>query len=171
MARISKAQLTVTLAAVAVLIVAARRETQIPETEMTVSAASEVVEAAPPIVGITDAIETEPEPPWSDEEVHAIARTLAGECYDDKENDKRLVCEVILNRVSDSRWGNTVLEVLEQEDQFLGYWSQGREISENDIEVAETALADWYANDCNALSEYLYFCSGDNRENVFRSEF
>ena len=31
--------------------------------------------------------------------------TLAGECYEDKEQDKRLVCEVILNRVSAGNFG------------------------------------------------------------------
>jgi len=29
--------------------------------------------------------------PFSEEEVEAISKTLAGECYDDKPNDKRLV--------------------------------------------------------------------------------
>lgn len=167
MARISKVQLTVTIAAVAVLSVAAYKGTQIPTMETTVSAASIDVKTAPPTIEI----EPKSNPLWNDEDVHAIAKTLAGECYEDKTHDKRLVCEVILNRVSDSRWENTVLEVLEQENQFLGYWSQGREISKNDIEVAERALADWYANGCNALSEYLYFSAGSNRENVFRSEF
>ena len=30
--------------------------------------------------------------PWSDEDVEAMVLTLAGECYEDKEQDKRLVC-------------------------------------------------------------------------------
>ena len=39
--------------------------------------------------------------PWTADDIEAIARTLSGECYEDKPGDKRLVAEVILNRVSD----------------------------------------------------------------------
>lgn len=100
-----------------------------------------------------------------------MALTLAGECYDDKEMDKRRVCEVILNRVSDGSWGDTVLEVIACGSQFNGYWKQSRPVTESDLEIAEQALADWYANGCEALSDYLYFCAGNNRENIFREEY
>ncbi len=108
---------------------------------------------------------------WTDEEIDAMVLTLAGECYDDKVQDKRLVCEVILNRVSDGRFGDSVLEVVSAPNQFAGYWEQSRPISDNDYDVASEALNDWYENDCEALSEYLFFVAGDNRENVFRSEY
>lgn len=113
-----------------------------------------------------------PEPdPWTDEDVEAIARTLSGECYEDKPHDKRLVAEVILNRVSNERWGDTVIEVVTQKSQFHGYWNPSRDISDNDREIAAQALRDWYANDCAALSEYLFFEAGPNRENVFRENY
>lgn len=96
-----------------------------------------------------------------------MALTLAGECYDDKEQDKRLVCEVILNRVSDSRFDNTIYEVLSAENQFNGFWHQSRPVSDNDLEVVHQALEDWYANDCRPLSNYYFFRAGDDRENVF----
>lgn len=121
-----------------------------------------------PSVIVIETLETKP---WTDQDVQAIALTLAGECYNDKVYDKRRVCEVILNRVSDGSWGDTVLEVLASSSQFNGYWKQNRPVSENDIEVAEQALSDWYANGCEALSDYLYFCAGENRENTFRSEY
>ena len=104
--------------------------------------------------------------PWTSEEVEAIARTLSGECYDDK-----LVAEVILNRVSAGRWGDTVIEVVTAKSQFHGYWKPGRDISDTDREIATQALRDWYANDCAALSEYLFFEAGPNRENVFRKTY
>lgn len=116
-------------------------------------------------------IEPLEEKPFSDEEVEAIVRTLAGECYDDKMADKRKVAEVIVNRVSDGGFGENVIDVVTAEGQFAGYWNQSRPISESDIQIAEETLTDWYANDCKALSEYLFFCSGPNRENVFRSEY
>lgn len=48
----------------------------------------------------SDGIVKVAQPQWRKDELHAIAQTLAGECYDDKELDKRRVCEVILNRAS-----------------------------------------------------------------------
>ncbi len=108
---------------------------------------------------------------WNKNELHAIARTLAGECYDDKELDKRRVCEVILNRVSNSKFANTILEVLTTPRAFNGYWRQSRPISKNDYAVAEKALQDWYDEGCKPLSEWLFFSKGSNRENVFRSNF
>ena len=122
--------------------------------------------STPPMVSAT------PEVPWSDEDVEAMVLTLAGECYEDKEQDKRLVCEVILNRVSAGNFGgDTVLAVVSAPNQFDGYWRQSRPVSENDYAVAEQALSDWYAGGCQPLSELLYFEAGENRENVFRSEY
>lgn len=109
--------------------------------------------------------------PWTDKELKAMVLTLAGECYDDKEKDKRLVCEVILNRVSSKDFDDTIIEVITKPHQFDGYWTQSRSVSENDYEVAMQALEDWYAGGCKPLSKYLYFEAGDNRENEFREEF
>ena len=108
---------------------------------------------------------------WSRDELQAIAQTLAGECYDDKELDKRHVCEVILNRVSNSKFANTILEVLKKPGAFNGYWKQSRPVSKNDYVVAEQALRDWYNGGCKPLSEWLFFSKGRKRENVFRSDF
>lgn len=128
-------------------------------------------EPNPPIYSQAPQIEPElpsAEPQWTDEELQAMALTLAGECYDDKELDKRRVCEVILNRVSDGRFGgNTIIEVLSAKNQFSGYWTQSRPVSENDLAIAEQALRDWYDNGCEPLSEYLFFSAGENRENSF----
>lgn len=109
--------------------------------------------------------------PWTEEDVLAIARTLSGECYEDKTQDKRLVAEVIVNRVSAGHFGDTVIDVVTSPYQFVGYWNPSREISESDMQIATETLRDWYANDCNALSEWLYFTAGDNRENNFRTEY
>jgi len=121
-----------------------------------------------PIIETEPIVETEP---FTDEEVEAIAKTLAGECYDDKLNDKRLVAEVILNRVSDGRFGESVIEVVSAKGQFIGYWKQSRPISDSDIEIAKETLREWYENGCEKLSEYLFFHSGPNRENVFRTQY
>ncbi len=108
---------------------------------------------------------------WTEEEVEAMARILAGECYEDKVQDKRLVCEVILNRVSNDDFSDTILDVLTEKNQFDSYWKQYRPVSKNDYEVVIQTLEDWYENDCKALSDYLFFEAGDNHENKFRKEF
>jgi hypothetical protein len=109
--------------------------------------------------------------PFSADEVEVIAQTLAGECYDDKLTDKRRVAEVIVNRASDGRFGETVVEVVTARGQFYGYWKRNRPVSESDVQIAEETLHNWYANDCKALSEYLFFRAGPNRENAFRVEY
>lgn len=108
---------------------------------------------------------------WTEEDVEAMARILAGECYEDKVQDKRLVCEVILNRVSNDDFGDTIFDVLTEKNQFDSYWKQSRPVSKNDYEVVIQTLEDWYENDCKALSDYLFFEAGDNHENKFRKEF
>ena len=108
---------------------------------------------------------------YSMEDVEAMALTLAGECYDDKPEDKRLVCEVILNRVSDGSFGDTPYEVCSAPYQFSGYEYQNRSVTENDYEIVYQALKGWHDNEYQALSEWLYFSAGDNRENVFREEY
>jgi spore germination cell wall hydrolase CwlJ-like protein len=109
--------------------------------------------------------------PWTDAELAAIARTLSGECYDDKAEDKRLVCEVILNRTSTCGFGDGVIGVVTKKKQFAGYWNPSRETSENDIAVAKKALEEWHEGGCAALSEWLFFSRGANRENEFREEY
>lgn len=137
---------------------------------------NEIVEAAVPVYESaqvsTDVVEEEiefeeVEPLWSEQDLAAITQTLSGECYDDKEHDKRRVVEVILNRVSDGRFGNSIYEVVSAKNQFVGYWNPSRPVSESDIRIAEQTLQNWFDNDCKPLSKYLYFKAGENRENLF----
>jgi spore germination cell wall hydrolase CwlJ-like protein len=140
-----------------------------PEPTRAPEASARTVTLSP---AVTYAPEPEPTPePWTAEDVAAIARTLAGECYDDRPADKRKVAETILNRVSAGRWGDTVAVVVTWPGQFRGYWSPSRDVSADDVRVAETALRDWYAGGCAPLSEWLYFGRGADRENVFRAEY
>ena len=109
--------------------------------------------------------------PWTDEDLNALALTLAGECYEDEIEDKRSVCEVVLNRVSDEDFdGDTVYQVVSSTKfgvQFEGYWHQSRNVTENDIEVAKSTLTDWYANGCKPFSDYRFFSAGDDNKNSF----
>ena len=140
-----------------------------------VKKASSEIALEPEITFLVEKTYADPAPvqqnPWADYELNAMARTLAGECYDDKAEDKRKVCEAILNRVVSPDFPNTILEVLTAENAFQGYWHQSRDITEDDLMIAETVLRDWYANGCRELSGWLYFSAGANRENVFRTTY
>lgn len=138
-----------------------------PETTNTICVAQPTIQVKPDVQIVAEA----PPDPWTEDELEAIVQTLAGECYDDMVQDKRLVCEVILNRASTAGFPDTVVDVLSYPNAFNGYWVQYREASENDYEVASQALRDWYDNDCQPLSNYLFFSAGENRENVFREEY
>ena len=129
---------------------------------------------------VTESVQKEKELPedeeildirYTMEDVEAMVLTLAGECYDDKPEDKRLGCEVILNRVSNGNFGDTPYEVCSAPYQFSGYAHQSRPVTENDYEIVYQALKDWHDNGYQALSEWLYFSAGDNHENVFRKEY
>lgn len=133
--------------------------------------AAESSEAAVVQVIVVQPAAVSDEPSYTQGELDAMALTLAGECYDDKVQDKRLVCEVILNRVSNGNFGCSVIDVVSAKGQFNGYWVQAREVSDNDYAVAAAALDDWYDNNCEALSEYLFFSAGSNHENEFREDF
>lgn len=138
-----------------------------PDADRQRVAVSQLMCQRPVPVRIVTPVPTEVPNPWTDEELNAMARTLSGECYDDKESDKRRVCEVILNRVSGGQFGSTICEVITAKNQFSGYWNTSRPVSENDLAVAEKALEDWFANSCRPFSGYLYFSTGKNRENTF----
>lgn len=114
--------------------------------------------------------EEEPVLPYTPEEVHALALTLSGECYDNQEQDKRNVAWVICNRVTDGRFGEGVVGVVSSTEhaiQFVGYWVQGRSISDNDKMIAEEVLAAYYAGE-EPIHDYLYFTGGTGQTNNFR---
>ena len=104
------------------------------------------------------------------EEVHAMALTLAGECYENQPQDKRDVAWVICNRATDGRFGEGIIGVVSSTEhavQFAGYWVQGRSISESDIDIAEEVLAAYYAGE-EPIHDYLYFTGGTGVTNNFR---
>ena len=118
---------------------------------------------------LTEAPE-EPVLPYTPEEVHAMALTLAGECYDDQPQDKRNVAWVICNRVTDGRFGEGIVGVVSSTEhgvQFEGYWEQSRPITDNDLEIAEEVLAAYYAGE-EPIHDYLYFTGGTGSTNNFK---
>ena len=119
-----------------------------------------------PSAELTEATE-EPVLPYTPEEVHAMALTLAGECYENQPQDKQNVAWVICNRATDGRFGEGIVGVITKPHQFAGYWAQGRSISESDIDIAEEVLAAYYAGE-EPIHDYLYFTGGTGVTNNFR---
>jgi hypothetical protein len=105
---------------------------------------------------------------YTDEDLTAMVKTLAGECYDYEIQDKYNVAWTIINRVRNGGFGgNTVLQVVSSPSQFYGYWHQARAISDSDYAVAKDVLTAYYAGE-DAPVDYLYFSSSGGTTNIFR---
>lgn len=136
----------------------------------TITTYSEPIQPIEPSPVLTEAPEEEPVLPYTPEELHAMALTLAGECYDNQPQDKRNVAWVICNRARDGRFGEGIIGVVSSTEhaiQFAGYWVQSRPISDNDLEIAEEVLTAYYAGE-DSIHDYLYFTGGTGYTNNFR---
>lgn len=115
---------------------------------------------------LTNSVVEEEQCPYTPDEVVAVARVLSGECYDDELDDKRNVVWVICNRVTDGRFGDGIIGVITEPNQFMGYWAQGRGISESDMAIAEEVLAAYFDGE-EPVHDYLYFTGGTGKTNTF----
>lgn len=59
-----------------------------------------------------------PKPQYSQSDINILAKTLFGEARGESEEEKIAVAQVVLNRVKDKRWPNTLEEVILQPKQF-----------------------------------------------------
>lgn len=112
-----------------------------------------------------------PEPYEPDEaDVTALAQTLYGECRGCSEIQQKAVCQVVLNRVDDPRFPDTIIEVITQKSQFFGY-SATNPVWENLYSLARQMIIDWHEGKDGVFGpEYLYF-TGNGRINVFTTEY
>lgn len=81
---------------------------------------------------------------YTDEEFNMLTYVLQGEVGNCSEESKIAVANVIINRVLDPRFPNSISGVLTQENQFTaiyGYYNGSTVPSENTIECAKRALA------------------------------
>lgn len=81
---------------------------------------------------------------YTDEEFNMLTYVLQGEVGNCSEASKIAVANVIINRVKDPRFPDSISGVLTQEDQFTaiyGYYSGSTAPSDNTIECAKRALA------------------------------
>lgn len=92
------------------------------KTDILVCAPEEKVPAVKQLV-VEEAVAAEPEvPSVSQEEIELIALCVMAEAEGECEDGQRLVIDVILNRVDDSHFPDTIYDVIYQKNQFSGMY-------------------------------------------------
>lgn len=119
------------------LIIAALSVFILGETEPEVAPVQQVqIGVTAPIAGVVEAFQIsyecaavvkpeEPTPEYDNLELLAVC--VEAEAGNQSLEGKRLVVDVILNRVDSVEWPDTVKEVIEQPVQFASYWDGGME--------------------------------------------
>lgn len=139
---------------------------------------------APTVSADVEAVEQEPEPSeapiyyemyFTEEDVNAVAKMLWGEARGcTRDNQIKCVC-VVLNRVDDGRFPNTIKGVLEAPGQFHGY-SESYPVTDELYDVAFDVLTRWsYEKQGVPVrrelpSSFLWF-TGDGKTNHFREVY
>lgn len=153
-------------------------QTTITDVVTTTAATTTTEPEAPTVIEITETFTESTqvtEPQWipDNESVEALAKTLWGECRGVKSLTRQAaVAWCVLNRVDDSRFGNTVLEVVSAYKQFTGY-KDTYPVTEELRELAIDVLTRWHLEhegfeDVGRVipKTYVYF-HGDGKENHF----
>lgn len=110
------------------------------------------------------------QPPYTpdEESVVALAQTLYGECRGCSELQQKAVCWCVFNRVDDSRFPDTVIEVVSQLHQLQGY-SSSNPVWDNLYDVAYSCMVDWHNGENRILDEDMCWFSGWSNTNHFRN--
>ena len=113
--------------------------------------------------------------PVEESDIIYIAKTLYGEARGCSKSEQAKVAWVILNRVDDQRFPDTVSAVVQAPNQFVGY-SAEHPVTDEQYAIALDVLTRWQAEKNGEYvereigSSYLYF-TGDGVNNHFREEF
>lgn len=92
----------------------------------------------------------------SDNDIYTLGKLIEAEAGNQDETGKRLVCDVVLNRVADPRFPDSIEKVIFQKNQFSVAWTgviHGPEPTERIIEIVKEELTD------QVDYEALYFCN------------
>lgn len=110
------------------------------------------------------------QPPYEPDEaeVVALAQTLYGECRGCGELQQRAVCWCVFNRVDDSRFPDTIIEVVSQPYQLQGY-SPTNPVWDSLSAIATECLTDWHNGENRVLDPDMCWFSGFNQINHFRN--
>lgn len=106
-------------------------------------------------------------------DAECIARMLWGECRGVETTAEKAACVwVVLNRVDDARYPDTIQDVIRQPHQFHGY-SRSNPVDPGLLAIAEDVLARWRAEpSCigeigRVLPANMLFFYGDGQRNHF----
>ena len=112
---------------------------------------------------------------FTEEDVAAVAKMLWGEARGCTRDNQIKCAWVVVNRVDDERFPNTIQGVLEQPSQFHGY-DQSYPVTSELYDVAFDVLTRWsYEKQGIPVrrelpSSFLWF-TGNGRENIFREVY
>lgn len=141
--------------------------------------ASEPVISALPMLTLEAEIpmeEPEEQLPCTEEEVELLAKMLYGEARGCCKAEQAACVWVVLNRVEDERWPDSISEVIRQPNQFTGY-HDGNPVWPELLALAEDVVLRWAAEKDGeervgrTIPADYYFWHGDGNRNWFRQEF
>ena len=110
---------------------------------------------------------------YTQQDVEALARTVYGEARGCSPMEQRLVVWTVLQRLDDTRWPDTISEVVRQPNQFKGY-SELHPLDNAILTLCEEEAAAWAGGASPPVAEpwapeipYFFFDSRGGR-NYFR---
>ena len=103
-------------------------------------------------------------------EAECIAKVLYGTAQHHSTDGQRAVVWCILNRVEHQSYPNSVIEVCEQPQQWMGY-SEDNPVVEDLYDIALEVLKTWYNGGHRPVSPDYIFLSWSSSEIVLRDKF
>ena len=112
---------------------------------------------------------------FTEDDVAAVAKMLWGEARGCTRDNQIKCAWVVVNRVDDDRFPNTIQGVLEQPSQFHGY-SESFPVTDELYSVAFDVLTRWSYEKQGVpvrreLPESFLWFTGNGRENIFRKKY
>lgn len=156
-----------------------RAQMENAEMETIFESASEPMLSAVPVMPLGAEIHAEDEPdelPCTEAELEMLAKMLYGEARGCTKTEQAACVWVVLNRVEDSRWADTIAEVVTQPNQFIGY-RENNPVQPDLLALAQDVVLRWAAEQSGetyvgrVIPENYYFWYGDGVRNYFRREF
>lgn len=111
----------------------------------------------------------------NDDEIIALSKCVWGEARGVSQEEQSLVLWCVFQRVDDDRWPDTIIEVLTQYRQFIGY-KEHYPIDEEIYKLSIKEFTKWKNGEIPPTNKYCdsdkyYFFSGDGKHNWFREKF
>lgn len=104
------------------------------------------------------------------EEAEYIAKVLYGTAANNSSKGKELVTWCILNRVENDLYPDTIQEVCQQKDQWMGY-SDSNPIMRDLYDIAYKIVSDWHNGSYRTVSPDYIYLSWSPKSIVLRTEF